>query len=127
MTFPLLVRPVIPAERNMVLADWKRDLWDGQKKSGRLTAGEFWCLADHVIDRITFPSSEVFVGCHESEPSVPLCWAALRGPDLIHLHARGAIFNDPEVAAAVERELRSRLPRPVTHVGHLDLFQELRR
>ena len=103
------------SERNMVLADWKRDLASTpsvKRGWGRgLTGYEMWCVLDHVIDRISFPSAEVVMACAESEPKVPLAWVAMRGPRILHEHMRERIVEeDPELAAALAQEVWSKLP-----------------
>lgn len=90
----------------MVLSDWKKDLWDARPDWGRsLHSDEWWALVNHVIDHVTFPSADVWTGCHQSEPTVPLCWLAVRGVQLLHKHARISVSEHPELAARLEREL----------------------
>jgi hypothetical protein len=116
MTLPIVIRPMREHERAMVLSDWKRDL---AKPHGRvwgkgLTTKEFWAIVDHVIERVTLPSSEVWVGCHQDDPSTPCCWAATRlsVPGLVVLHAfvrRSMEREDPELAKAIKSEFFYRL------------------
>lgn len=108
---------MLASERSMILADWKRDLANTPSRERgwglRMTGYEMWCVLDYVIERLTLPNSEVYVAVHEKE-RVPLAWIALRGPRILHEHAKGDLAGEPELAAAVARELWSKLPRVVT-------------
>lgn len=108
----LRVREMSPSERSMVLADWKRDLaLDPQRRTwGRcLTNDEFWAIIDFTIDKVAFPSCRIMVCVHDAEPDTPLAWIALRPPHVLHQYARVRLRKEPELAAAVHRELWSRV------------------
>lgn len=97
-----------PAERSMVLSDWKKSLWDERPGWGRaLHSDEWWALVNYVIDRISLPSAAVWMACHVDEPDVPLCWAAVRDWVFLYLHARPSVRMEPELAAFIELSLRS--------------------
>jgi hypothetical protein len=101
MSLPILIRGMLPAERSMVLSDWKKGLWDSRPDWGRaLHSDEWWALVNHVIDTISLPSAEVWMACHESEPDVPLCWVAVRDGGFLHMHARISVSAEPELARA---------------------------
>lgn len=98
----------------MVLANWKEDLYHSRiaTRWGReLGARDFWCLANHVIDRITYPSCEIWIGCHVDEPETPICWVAtrripaLQQHAIVYLYARQQLREDPELAIMLERTL----------------------
>lgn len=136
MAFPLLVRKMVPAEVPMVLSNWKHTLnvkrRDFYGPHHALIERDFWHLANYVIEKITLPSAEVFIGCHESEPDTPCCWIAVRsiGEDaceVLESYARQIVSKDPELAANLERELRSRLPYKRVETRNLNLFLELKR
>lgn len=111
MTLPTLIRTMRDSERSMVKSDWKRNLRDAKPAWGRaLQAEEWWALVNFVVDHISLPSCQVWMLCHQNEPSVALCWAALRDQGLIHMHApEKMLTEEPELAAHLERELTARL------------------
>ncbi len=122
MTLPLLVRPMATSEVPMVLGNWKAELRADARtrRWGRgLEERDFWCLVNHVLDRITLPACRVFVGCHEDEPDVPVCWVALRRPPglstwaVVYLYVRQGLREDVELCAGLERELIARIDRPI--------------
>ena len=128
MSLPLLVRPLDASEKNLVLAAWKKWLNTERFRTewGRgLDGRSFWLLVNHVIDRITLPSSSVFVGCTETEPKTPLCWLVAREAKVLYVDARHEVLKDRVLSAALERELRARTQfmGPVT----FNPFQELSR
>lgn len=136
MSFPLLIRKMAPSETAMVLSNWKHAIRERRHEHygphHALVDRDFWCLANYVIDRITFPSCQVFVGCHEKEPETPCCWIAVRGSgedgcEILEMYARRIVRDDPELAASLERELRSRLPYKRVEQRNLNLFLELQR
>lgn len=108
------VRRMLDSEAAMVLSNWKRELNElrNQRKWGRgLTDRDYWCLVNHVIDRITLPSCDVWVGIHVSDPETPVCWVAVRKIpalqmyELVYLYARRSLQEDPELAAMLEKML----------------------
>ncbi len=116
MTLPLAVRSLRDSERNMCLANWKKDLSEA-RAWGSWGAGlgqrNYWCLINHVLDRITLPSCDVWVGCHTNDPETPICWVATRRIEGLQLHAivylyvRQQLRDDPELAITLERALLS--------------------
>ncbi len=139
MSFPLLVRKMNASETNIVLAGWKNRLYEQRFRSrwGRgLEEDYFWLLVNHVIDKITVPSSDVLVGCAETEPGTPICWVVLRKItglstfDVLYVDARREILKDPKLAAALERELLAEVTkqRPLASERRTFIpFQELKR
>lgn len=116
MTIPVLVRPLALSETSFVLSSWKKQLNDERYRHrwGKGLDGLcFWMLINHVIDKITLPSCEVFVGCERSEPGTPLCWVAVRKIkglstfDIVYLYARHEIRKDQKLAAYLEVALLS--------------------
>lgn len=108
MTLPLLIREMLPEEKPMVLSDWKKDLKEADPPWGKnIPWEEWWALINHVVDRITLPSATVLMACHRNEPSVPLCWVAVRDGLFLHMHARTSIREDPELAVHLEKALLS--------------------
>ncbi len=122
----LTVRDVLPAEIGMVCGNWKNELAeyrnDRNAGPGRgwcrgLNERDFWCLVNRVVDRITVPSCEIFVGCHESDVDTPICWVAVRRIDglmlfeVMYLYARKLVRKDPELAASLERALLSEVAK----------------
>lgn len=100
----------------MVLSDWKRDLAarPRERRWGRgLDTPEFWAIVDYVIERITLPSCEVWMGVAPADQDTPLCWAALRpfpdSVDLLHAYVRRSIREDVELAATMERTFMFKL------------------
>lgn len=134
MSLALFVRPMAAHETAMVLAMWKADLRfqdksDKRSWGNRLRNGEFWALVNHVVDRITLPSAAVYVGCHPDEPETPVCWAAVRENEVLHLYARESVRKDPELAAAMQRaflEIIESRVGPVSRATY-DPFKELQR
>lgn len=117
---PFFIRSPTPDEAKMVLANWKEDLYHSRiaTRWGRdLAARNFWCLANHVVDRITFPSCEIWVGCHDNDPLTPICWAATRRIEglqshaIVYLYARQQLREDPELAITLERALLSEVAK----------------
>ena len=111
----LTVRRMLDTEQSMVLSNWKRELYEFRhimNWGGGLKDRDFWRLINHVLDRFTLPSCEVFMGCHESDVETPLCWVALRRiPGLqvheeVYLYARKSVRQDPELAAGLQRDVR---------------------
>jgi hypothetical protein len=137
MSLGLVVRRVTTDEMSMVLSNWKKELWDTRNKaswSRVLQERDFWCLANHVLDRITVPSCDIFVGCHPSDTETPICWVAIRkipaltSWSVVYLYARQSLQKEPELAASLERELLSKLEVPIAvERRHMNLFLELRR
>jgi hypothetical protein len=147
MSLPFDLRPMAPEERSLVLSDWKKDLEhrrrDGYGPHQSLLKRDFWCLANFVVDKITFPSAEIIMGCYETTPETPLFWIALRSPDVnsptyptselpmrevLHIRACKSIGDDAALAASLERELLSRLSvKYRIERRHYNLFTELRR
>lgn len=139
MSLPLIVRPMALAERNMVLSNWKEELREErlERRWGRgLTDRDYWCLINHVLDKITLPSCEVFVGVHVDTPETPVCWVSVRGIaglstyEVVYLYGRLQLRDDLELAASVERTLLYEVQR--THVlvnerRPFNPFLELRR
>ncbi len=134
MSLPLLVRTMQAGEIPMVLANWKANIRLQDKNDRRtwgrgLTPSEFWTLVDYAMTRITLPSSVVFVGCHESEPDTPLCWAAVRENRMLHIYARESVRSDPEFAAEMERAFVNSIEERVGRVERAGYnpFEELQR
>lgn len=129
MSLPLIVRPMVDGEAPMVLSAWKNDLYDSEYISRRLnkalTRRDFWNLVNHVVDRVSFPSAKVWVGCAESEPEVVLCWAAVRNRILLHSYAKRSLREDPSLSFTLQQELFSRVDNPKEQP--FNLFEELRR
>lgn len=128
MTTPvlaLLIREMTADERPMVLSDWKRGLWDERPAWGRaLHSEEWWALINHVIDGITLPSVTVWMACHRRTPDVPLCWAAVRRSEALHMYARSSVRETPELAAFLHRSL---LDHARARAAPFNPFQELKR
>lgn len=136
---PLFVRKMATSETSMVMTNWKRSLLEKMRKERRWGHGmrewEFWALANHVIDKISFPSCTIYVGCHPNEPAVPICWAAVRkregaGYEVAYLYARDRVLDDAELAAGVQTELLSEVRRLLPVIGPpiaFDLYKELTR
>jgi hypothetical protein len=119
-----------PAETNMVLSDWKKELFDQRANFPwlkPLRKSDLWDLLNHVLDRITLPSSKVVVGCHESSEDVPLCWAAIRDGELLMMYARQSLRRDAELACAIEKEFRAYIVPVTDHREHFNPFEELKR
>lgn len=139
MSLPLIVRPMRASETNLVLSAWKNQLFELRTRSrwGKgLEPDCFWALTNHVIDRITLPSSIILMGCHEDEIDTPLCWAAvrkLRGLstyETLYTDARDKVLRDRALAATLERELLSEITktRPMPGVRRaFNPFLELKR
>jgi hypothetical protein len=139
VTLPLLVRRLAPSEHSFVLASWKTELFEMRYKhrwSKGLETDCFWALANYVIDKITFPSCDTFVGCAPAEPGTPLCWVAVRKVpglsqfDLVFMHARSSVRADKPLAAVLETTLLSEVQktRPLVYQRrNLNLFHELKR
>jgi hypothetical protein len=120
-------------------ANWKKDLLDRRAERGwsrGLEDRDYWCLVNHVIDRITLPSCIVFVGCHEKDIDTPMCWAAVRripgllAHEVVYLYARKSLWEEPELAASLERAVLSAIEalHPlVTERRPYNPFLELRR
>lgn len=141
----LKVRERTPDEFGMVCSNWKDELFehrnDRNAGPGRgwcrgLNERDFWCLVNHVIDRITVSSCKVFVGCHEKDPDTPICWVAIRRIEglvlfeVMYLYARKLIREDPELAAGLERALLSEVNKihPLAAERRsFNPFKELRR
>jgi len=141
MSLPLLVRPLAQSEMSLVLAAWKKSLYEERfrERWGRFLDGEcFWLLVNYVIECVTIPSSKLLVGCYETEPQTPLCWIAIRPNrrvpvkhDVLYLDTRHEIRKDAPLAAALHLEFTSIIdrahalmpePRP-----HFNPFKELAR
>lgn len=107
MPLPLVVRPLRASETNLVLAAWKNQLYEARLRTrwGRdLPTDCFWALVNHVIDKITLPSSTLLVGCHV-DVDTPMCWAVVRDFEVLYIDARPEIRKDPALAVALERQL----------------------
>jgi len=139
MSLPILVRKMLASESAMVLSNWKNQLNSERTEHGwsnGLNRDCFWDLVNHVVDKISLPTSEVFVACYESEPATPLCWVAVRKIpglstyDVVYLYARYEIRRDPVLAVTLERELLSEVQkqRPLASQRRpFSPFKELRR
>lgn len=122
---PVLRREMLSSERAMVLADWKKDLWDERPSWGAgLQSPEWWALVNHVIDTITLPSCTVWMICHREDELVPLCWAAVRNGKFVHMHASIGVRRDPELGAWLERLL---VDETMAGYAHFNPFLEMRR
>lgn len=139
MTLPLIVRPLAASEESMLLAAWKKDLYDERFRMrwGRWLDGEcFWLLVNDVLERVSLPSSHVLVGCYETEPHLPLCWMVIRAAkrvprlhDVLYMSTRHEIHKDPPLAAALQREFLAVVERthPLAPRAPFNPFQELGR
>jgi hypothetical protein len=108
---PLLIRDMLPEEKSLILSDWKKDLWEQRPAWGRaLHSEEWWALINHVVDRITLPTSSVLVAASRNEPDFGICWLAYR-EGVLHLHATKDVLREPELAAYLERALRDHAQR----------------
>lgn len=133
----MVVRKMDASECAMCLSNWKKELWETRNRRGwsrMIQERDFWCLVNHALDRITLPSCEVFVGCHESDVETPICWVAVRRIvglstyEVVYLYARKSLREEPELAAGLERELLSKLDRPIAVERRpYNAFLELRR
>lgn len=110
------VRRMLPSEESFVLSTWKHALRDTRRLQDwgmGLRDSNYWLLANFVIDKITLPSCEVWMGCHPSRPETSECWIAIRetpeGWRILHEYARAALKSDPELAAALRTALVSKL------------------
>lgn len=156
---PLVIRAMAPHELVMVLANWKSDIERRYVECFRhrfelppdkcthaecshptktealaqwglgMNRDEFWALVNHAVERISLPSSVVYIGCHPGEDQTPLCWASVREGQILHLYARKSIREEPELAATMEREFLSMIEERIgpTVRAHYNPFQELRR
>lgn len=118
MTLDLLVRPMTADEVPMVLSNWKRELGEYRhiyRWSSGLKPDDFWSLLNFVIDRLTLPSCVVFMGCHPSEPKVPINWVAIRkrpglsNYDVVYQYVRLGPREDPELAQSLYDSLIEKL------------------
>ncbi len=120
---------MLPTERNMVLSDWKRDLFEIRREFpwsvGRKT--DLWCLLNFVIDNITLPSCTIIVGGHPDSMEVPMCWAATRDQSIIMMYARPSVREDRELAFNLEKAFLHELAPAVDQREHFNPFQELKR
>jgi hypothetical protein len=109
---PVLVRPMLAAERSMVLKDWKKDVAELRSETRTWGAGlqgdEFWILLNYVIDNVSLPTAAVWMACNESEPNIPLAWMAVRHLGILHQHAKPSVHAEPELAAYINRRLVER-------------------
>ncbi len=127
------------AELALVAKAWKMDLYErwNDRDTHDLRDKDWWAVCNHVINRITLPSSEPYVGCHPSEPTTPLCWMVVRRTvglssyEILYLGARrGLPSKEPELAATLERTLVAAVSQGRVIAADrrpLNLFQELRR
>ena len=114
----------------MVLSNWKHELLGKRTTEGwgrGMTERDYYCLVNHVLDNVTLPSCEIFVGCHEDEPATPCCWVAVRDSEILFMYARKRFAEDPELAASLERTLLARLPMKAIKIRSFNPFLELRR
>jgi hypothetical protein len=99
------------SELNMVLSNWKRDLYVCNAPwRSRMRGEDFWDLVNFVIDKLTVPSCQIFIAVHIDEPTVPIAWIATRDRTAVYLYAVGSLRKDPELAAALQRELLKLAP-----------------
>lgn len=113
MSLALHVRKLAVHELTFVRATWKNDLGSGPGRdwAAGLSSERFWLLVNHVIDKVTLPSCEVFVGCHPDSPDTPLCWVAIRRIEglstyaVVYLYARQRFMRHPDVAASMQSML----------------------
>ena len=134
---PLIVRRAGPHEKDLILSGWKHSLEGcGAKWRRGLTDRDFWCLVNYAVDRIAFPSSLIFVGCHETDRDVPIGWVAIRRLaglstyEVVYLHMRSRVRADAGLAEAVERQLLHEISRqhPIAaEFRPFNPFLELRR
>ena len=78
---PMIVRRAFEAENSYILGTWKETLDKKRRMAdwGRLLRGkEYWALANLVVDTMTFPTCELWVGCHPDSPDVMAAWVATR-------------------------------------------------
>jgi hypothetical protein len=132
---PLEVRLMEPSELVMVLANWKAELFDMREKRdehgrcphswGRLRAGDFWRLVNFVLEKITLPSCEVYVGVHRDNTETPMCWAAVRHGELLFTYYRKGLNEDPELRGMLEELFLTVLPVVAIHVRDFNPFREL--
>lgn len=110
----LKVRAMHESETAMVLSNWKKELFEHRRERGwsrNIEERDYWCLVNHVVDRITLPSCLVFIGCHTIDLETPICWVAarriqgLQTHEVVYLYARKSVREDPELAASLERVL----------------------
>ncbi len=139
LSIGLLVRRMAASEKAMVLSNWKKELLEESARRGwgrGLEVRDYWCLANHVLDRITLPSCEIWVGCHESELETPVCWVAIRKIaglsvfEVVYLYARQSVRELPELAAGLELALlhEVEITRPLARERRsFNPFLELRR
>lgn len=125
----LLVRPMLREEASMVLSDWKKEIVEQRRSqawSSGILVSDLWRLLNHVLDQHTLPTCKVVVGCHPTDSSVPLCWAAIRKDDVLMTYVRRGIRKDPELSYSLEREFLRQLP--ATKTGDIfNPFKELLR
>ena len=112
----------------MVLANWKASLADAKLDwSERLPGEHFWALVNYVVDHVSFPSCTVYAGCHEETPETPICWAAVRAGEVVMSYARQSVSETPELAAALERDLLTKIPVPCVRGLPYNPFREMKR
>lgn len=111
MKLPIVVRDAMPTERSLVLKDWKGDIaaMKGREAPWKnsLTPEEFWILLNTVIDKLTLPSCRVKMACHELASDTAMAWAAVREGQILHMHCKQSLLDDPELAAHVQRHLQA--------------------
>lgn len=130
-------RPMLEDERPFVLATWKKELNTYRLNTSwgaGLGAREYWKLANHILDKVTLPSCEVWMGCHPDDDHTPLCWLAIRRVPgrteyaFLWSYGRRSLHKDPELAYMIEQTLlhEVRAKRPLLETRQpFSLFNEL--
>lgn len=122
---PLLVRKLEPHEHGFVVATWKRDLEEQSERAPwrrGMTNINFWRLVNHAVDKVSIPSSSIFVGCHPEATDTPLCWIAVRKfaglstYETVYLYVRGRVRKDPELAANLQHRFVHEVGRIIGNV-----------
>ncbi len=120
-----------PNELSMVLANWKAEMFDdkrrgdGDKVWARLRDGDLWRLLNYVLDRITIPSSQIWIGVHMDRHETPMCWAATRNGELLYSYYRKGLDKDPELRRMLEETFLTVLPVVAIKSRDFNPFREL--
>lgn len=127
---PLVVRGPTDGEITMVLANWKRELFEERvhRAWGRgLRDQDYWRLVNHILDRITLPSARIFIGAHPENEGTPMIWIAVRDGLLLFSYARRSLRKDPALVERLESAMLKLIPVVACRVHDFDPFRELER
>lgn len=115
----------------MVLANWKSELLDRMQRDrtdwGVWKKRDFFRLVNFVVDRISVPTSRIFIGVHPDSVDTPMCWAATRDGELVFSYVRPRAAKDRELSRAMLDTFLVALPTVAVHVRDYNPFMELER